>query len=151
MTVTPKPKKHYVNNRELYSNIVAYQKACREARETGSPIPVMPDSIGIAFMSIATRRSSTKNFSGYFFRDEMILNAVEECIRRIHSFNPEKSQNPFTYFTTVASRVFLRQIKMEKALANFRSALFHSINILELPENLGCVDCVPSLMVVIRD
>ena len=38
------------------------------------------------------------------------------CIRDryIHNFNPEKSQNPFAYFTQIIHYAFLRRIQREK-------------------------------------
>jgi hypothetical protein len=48
------------------------------------------------------------------FRDEMISDGIENCLQYIHNFDPEKSSNPFAYFTQVIYFAFLRRIAKEK-------------------------------------
>jgi len=44
----------------------------------------------------------------------MISDGIENCVQYIHNFNPEKSQNPFAYFTQIIHYAFLRRIQKEK-------------------------------------
>ena len=44
----------------------------------------------------------------------MIGDAIENCILYAHNFNPEKSKNPFSYFTQIIYFAFLRRIEKEK-------------------------------------
>ena len=44
----------------------------------------------------------------------MISDGIENCVQYIHNFNPEKSQNPFAYFTQIIHYAFLRRIQREK-------------------------------------
>ena len=44
------------------------------------------------------------------------------------NFNPEKSKNPFSYFTTIAFHAFINRIKKEKkhreTLTNYQEAVY---------------------------
>jgi len=44
----------------------------------------------------------------------MISDGIENCVQYIHNFNPERSQNPFAYFTQIIHFAFLRRIQKEK-------------------------------------
>jgi len=48
------------------------------------------------------------------FREYMIYDGIENCVQYIHNFNPERSQNPFAYFTQIIHYAFLRRIQKEK-------------------------------------
>jgi hypothetical protein len=96
---------HYVDKKAFYDDVVAY---------FNQPEPkVIPDSIGLAFMKIARKFASRGNFRNYTFNDEMTEDAVENMIYALKFFNPEKSNNPFGYFTKVALFAFLRRIQIE--------------------------------------
>lgn len=109
---------YYVDNKKFLASIIEYRAKCKEHEELGKTKPKIPDYIGECILKICTKFSFTNNgrmsFINYSFRDEMISDAVENCIRVIHSFDPEKSSNPFSYFTQVAYFAFLRRIAKEK-------------------------------------
>jgi hypothetical protein len=44
----------------------------------------------------------------------MISDGIENCLHYIHNFNPEKSSNPFAYFTQIIYYAFIRRIQKEK-------------------------------------
>ena len=48
------------------------------------------------------------------FREDMICDGIENCVQYIENFNPEKSKNPFAYFTQIIHYAFLRRIQKEK-------------------------------------
>ena len=48
------------------------------------------------------------------FRDDMISDGIENCVQYIHNFDPNKSKNPFAYFTQIIHYAFLRRIQKEK-------------------------------------
>lgn len=106
--------KNYVNNKDFLAALVAYKAACQEAEAAGKIKPKIPDYIGSCVWQIATRFATKPNYSGYSFKDEMIMDAVENCLLYINSFDANKSSNPFAYFTTVVWRAFLRRIAIEK-------------------------------------
>ena len=109
-----KAPKHYVNNKDFLEAVIAHKTACEEARARGKQIPVIPDYIGQCIWHIANRLSSRPNFSGYAFREDMVMDGVENCLKYIEKFNPEKSTNPFAYFTQIIWFAFLQRIAKEK-------------------------------------
>lgn len=107
-------KKHYVNNKDFLESIVEYKNACDVARDRGKQIPVIPDYIGECIFHMSTRIARRPNFSGYSFKEDMIMDGVENCLKYIEKFNPEKSSNPFAYFSQVIWFAFLQRIAKEK-------------------------------------
>jgi hypothetical protein len=105
---------HYVSNEQLFQAIVAYRKSVRRAKRNNEDKPVLPDYIGECILKIADRLSRKPNFYSYTFRDEMISDAVENCIMYVDNFDPNKSKNPFSYFTQIIYYAFLRRIHREK-------------------------------------
>lgn len=105
---------NYIDNKEFYAMLVDYREKCNEARSQDKPLPRIPEKIGECFLMIATRLSSKVNFSGYTYKDEMVSDGLENCIVAVHSFDPEKSKNPFAYFTQIIWYAFLRRIEKEK-------------------------------------
>jgi hypothetical protein len=111
----PKKKsEHYVNNKEFLEAITIYRDKVAFAKENDLPKPRIPDYIGGCFLKIATHLSYKPNFVNYMFREDMISDGIENCVQYIHNFNPEKSQNPFAYFTQIIHYAFLRRIQKEK-------------------------------------
>ena len=84
------------------------------AKERGDPKPRITNYLGECFLKIATHLSFKPNFVNYIFKDDMISDGIENCVQYIHNFNPEKSQNPFAYFTQIIHYAFLRRIQKEK-------------------------------------
>jgi hypothetical protein len=109
---TPKPK-HYINNKDFLVAILAYKKAVAAADRKKLPRPAIPEYLGECFLKIATRLSYKPNFASYSYRDEMISDGVENCLQYMLNFDPEKSANPFGYFTQIISFAFLRRIERE--------------------------------------
>lgn len=105
---------NYINNKEFYELLVEYKKECDLAEENDQPKPRIPESIGTCFYMIATKLATKWKFAGYTFRDEMVSDALENCVVAVHNFDPEKSQNPFAYFTQITWFAFLRRIEKEK-------------------------------------
>jgi DNA-directed RNA polymerase specialized sigma24 family protein len=107
-------KRNYVNNRDFLDALIQYKKDCAEAEEAGDELPRVPDYIGTCIYQIATRLATKPNFSGYTYKEDMISDGIENCLLYIRNFNPEKSQNPFAYFTQIIWYAFLRRIHKEK-------------------------------------
>ena len=96
-----KRSEHYVNNKEFLYAIVAYKQDIKDAEAAGQPKPVIPRYIGECFLKIATHLSYKPNFVNYMFKDDMVCDGIENCVQYINNFNPEKSTNPFAYFTQI--------------------------------------------------
>ena len=105
---------NYINNKEFYQELVKFKDSCNAAEKAGDPVPRIPEKIGEAFFMIANKLANKGNFIGYTYKDEMINDALENCVVAVHSFNPEKSKNPFAYFTQIIWYAFLRRIEKEK-------------------------------------
>jgi len=110
----PKNNKHYIDNKKFYTAILQYKRDVEEAKSKGLTKPRIPAYIGECLYKIATRLSLKPNFISYTFRDEMISDGLENCINYLDNFNPEKSDNPFAYFTQIIWFAFLRRIDKEK-------------------------------------
>ena len=105
---------HYVNNKEFLAALIKYQEDIEIARLQDKPKPQIPRYIGECFLKIANRLSFKPNFVNYMFKEDMISDGIENCVQYIHNFNPEKSKNPFAYFTQIIHYAFLRRIQREK-------------------------------------
>ena len=105
---------HYVNNKEFLSALVQYRTDVLKAESNGEPKPQIPRYIGECFLKIANHLSFKPNFVNYMFKEDMISDGIENCVQYIHNFDPEKSTNPFAYFTQIIHYAFLRRIQREK-------------------------------------
>lgn len=105
---------HYVNNKSLYTEMVKYRQRYLESLENGEERPRIPEYVGLCIYKIATRLATKPNFYNYSYKDEMISDGIENCINYIHNFDPDKSKNPFAYFTQIIYYAFLRRIQKEK-------------------------------------
>ena len=109
-----KKSEHYVNNKELLQALIVYREKVAHAKENDLPKPRITNYLGECFLKIATHLSYKPNFVNYMFRDDMISDGIENCVQYIHNFDPEKSKNPFAYFTQMIHYAFLRRIQKEK-------------------------------------
>ena len=114
---------HYVNNKEFLEALINYRAKCQRAEEAGEARPVIPRYIGECFLKIANHLSYKPNFENYMFREDMISDGIENCVQYIKNFNPEKSSNPFAYFTQIIHYAFLRRIQKEKRQMDIRGKL----------------------------
>lgn len=105
---------HYVDNKKLYTEMVKFINSCREASDKGKERPEIPQYIGYAIYSIANKLSTKSNFANYTYRDDMISDGIETCVRYVDRFNPDKYNNPFAYFTKIVYFAFLQRIEKEK-------------------------------------
>lgn len=105
---------HYVDNKKLYQVMVEYHRGVQEAKATSGPRPQIPNYVGECILMIAKRLCTKPNFINYSYKDEMISDGIENCISYIDNFDPNKSDNPFAYFTQIIYFAFLRRILKEK-------------------------------------
>jgi len=114
MAKNAKQNEHYVNNKEFTQAVAEHNEAVKLAVSKNKQPPQMSDYIGECIYKIATRLSTRPNFINYTYRDEMICDAIENCIQYIGNFNREKSNNAFAYITQICYYAFLRRIQKEK-------------------------------------
>ena len=115
----PKNKPHYVNNKEFSLAVVDYVKTVRAAEAAGQDIPKVPNYIAECFLKIAEGLSHKSNFIRYTYREEMVMDGVENCLRAVLNYNIEAATrtgnpNAFAYFTQICYYAFLRRISKEK-------------------------------------
>ena len=114
---------HYVDNQRFLEEISEYQKFRIDAKDKGEEPPPCPEYIGECFLKIANRLSYRPNFINYAFREDMISDGIENCVQYMNNFNPEKSKNPFAYFTQIIYYAFLRRIQKEKKQAHIKNKM----------------------------
>jgi len=114
MSKKKKPANHYVDNEKFFEEMSAWKLLVIEAQESDEPKPPVNEYIGKCFLDIAEHLSYRPNFMNYAYREEMIGDGIENCLMYAHNFNPEKSKNPFSYFTQIIYYAFLRRIQKEK-------------------------------------
>jgi len=122
-------KKNYINNAEFLVLLANYQKIKKKAIKKGDPIPPIPDEIGVCILEIARGLARRSNFSAYTFKEEMISDGIENCFQYIDNFNPDVSNNPFSYFTQIIYFAFLRRIHAEskQSYVKFKSFENHEL------------------------
>lgn len=107
---------HYVDNKEFLEKVISYRRTVIEAQNLSLPSPPITEEIGTLFFSIAKNLANRPCFINYPFKEDMILDGVENCLRCINNYriSEEDPKNPFSYFTQVIYWAFLRRIKKEK-------------------------------------
>jgi len=135
-----KRSEHYVNNKEFLAALIKYREDIDIARLQDKPKPPIPRYIGECFLKIANHLSFKPNFVNYMFKEDMISDGIENCVQYIHNFNPEKSQNPFAYFTQIIHYAFLRRIQREKRQLEIKNKILEKSGFSEVFSDDNMVD-----------
>ena len=135
-----KRSEHYVNNKEFLAALIKYREDKEIAELQGKPKPPIPRYIGECFLKIANHLSFKPNFVNYMFKEDMISDGIENCVQYIHNFNPEKSQNPFAYFTQIIHYAFLRRIQREKRQLEIKSKILERSGYSEVFDDNNTID-----------
>ena len=123
-----KKKPHYVNNKEFSQAVFDYVNLINEAKNNNESIPIVPNYIADCFLKIAKGLSNNSNFVGYstHYKEEMIMDAVENCLKAIQNYDIDKptrtgTPNAFSYFTQISYYAFIRRITKENRQNNIKS------------------------------
>jgi hypothetical protein len=135
-----KRSEHYVNNKEFLAALIKYREDKEIAEIQGKPKPPIPRYIGECFLKIANHLSFKPNFVNYMFKEDMISDGIENCVQYIHNFNPEKSQNPFAYFTQIIHYAFLRRIQREKRQLEIKNKILERSGYSEVFDDSNKID-----------
>jgi hypothetical protein len=135
-----KRSEHYVNNKEFLAALIKYREDKEIAEIQGKPKPPIPRYIGECFLKIANHLSFKPNFVNYMFKEDMISDGIENCVQYIHNFNPEKSQNPFAYFTQIIHYAFLRRIQKEKRQLEIKNKIIERSGYSEVFDDNNSID-----------
>ena len=114
MARTKKKSVHYVDNAKFLEAMKEWKEQCKDAEEAGDEKPRITNYIGECFLKIANGLSYRPNFINYTYRQEMISDGIENCLQYVYNFDPNKSSNPFAYFTQIIYFAFIRRIQKEK-------------------------------------
>ena len=117
--IKPKDKPHYVNNAQFSQAVVDYCTEVQKAKKSDKKLPIVTDYIASCFLKICEGLSHKANFVRYTYREEMVMDAVENCLKAIENYNLEAATrtgkpNAFAYFTQISWYAFLRRIAKEK-------------------------------------
>ena len=132
MSTDNKKKVHYVNNKEFLQAIVERKQALKEAEESDLPKPQVSNYLGECILKIANHLSYRPNFINYTYKEEMISDGIENCLQYIDNFDPEKSKNPFAYFTQIIYFAFIRRITKEKKQQKIKDRILKRSNIQDM-------------------
>ena len=119
---------HYVDNKVFLQAMKDWREQCEEAEQMGEEKPRVSNYIGECFLKIANGLSHKPNFMNYTFKDDMVSDGIENCLQYIHNFNPEKSKNPFAYFTQIIYYAFIRRIQREKKQTHVKHRLIEKVD-----------------------
>jgi DNA-directed RNA polymerase specialized sigma subunit len=122
---------NYINNKTLYSAMIQYKNSVEEAKKESKEKPKVSDYIGQSILLICNNLAKKPNFSGYTYKQDMISDGIMDCIAAVDNFNPDKTNNPFAYFTQIAWNAFLRRIQKEKKQAYIKHKNFENSVLLD--------------------
>ena len=128
--------KHYVNNKEFSQAVVDYCVTVEQSKSNNEQLPIVPDYIAKCFLKIAEGLSYKSNFIRYTYREEMVMDAIENCLKAIKNYNIEAATrtgnpNAFAYFTQISWYAFLRRIAKEKKQQDIKMKYIKSSGIEE--------------------
>lgn len=141
----PQNKPHYVNNANFSQAVVDYVSFANKEVEAGRPKPVVTNYIAECFLKIAEGLSHKSNFVRYTYREEMVMDAVENCLKAIENYNLETATrtgkpNAFAYFTQISWYAFLRRIEKEKKQQDVKMKFIAEADVLDFLETNGEFD-----------
>ena len=131
-----KEKPHYVDNKKFLEAMIEYRDRCEKAKNRNRKKPEVTNYIGECFLKIANHLSYRPNFINYTFRDDMISDGIENCLQYMDNFNPDKSNNPFAYFTQIIYYAFIRRIQKEKKQIQIKSKLIANTGVDNMMDQL---------------
>jgi hypothetical protein len=106
--------KNYINNKTLYTSMIEHRTKLKDAIDNNRTKPQVSNYIGQSILLICNNLAKKPNFSGYTYKQEMISDGIIDCIAAVDNFDPDRTNNPFAYFTQIAWNAFIRRIHKEK-------------------------------------
>ena len=138
----PKQKPHYVDNKKFLVAMTEYRELRIKAEEEGKKRPQVTNYIGECYLKIANHLSYRPNFINYTYRDDMISDGIENCLQYMDNFDPEKSKNPFAYFTQIIYYAFIRRIQKEKKQYQIKQKIIANFGVEQMMDKLEGDDTV---------
>jgi hypothetical protein len=152
-SMNKKENVHYVNNADFSNAVVEYVQSANEAKASNQTVPIVPNYIAECFLRISEGLSHKSNFIRYTYREEMVMDAVENCLKAIHNYDLSTATrtgrpNAFAYFTQIAWYAFLRRIAKEKKQQDIKLSYLSKVNVEQLLGELDEVDLQQTQYVV---
>ena len=116
--------------------MIEYRDKCRKAEEKNRKKPDVTNYIGECFLKIANHLSYRPNFINYTYRDDMISDGIENCLQYMNNFDPDKSDNPFAYFTQIIYYAFIRRIQKEKKQMQVKAKIIANAGVENMMDQL---------------
>lgn len=123
-----KKNNYYITNAEIMPEIMHYKKT-GEATE----------NFGRQIMKIARNLSNLSRWSQYTWKEDMIADAVLTCIKRCKNFDPERTENPYSYLTSICWNAFRNYLNKQKKHAKIKDSCY-KITLSEFPEQIDDKD-----------
>jgi DNA-directed RNA polymerase specialized sigma subunit len=117
----------YINNKDFFNALVERKELLITADKEGNDVPQISNYLGECILKIANNLANKGNFNGYSFKDEMICDGIENCIKYFDKFDPVKSSNPFSYYTQIIYFAYLRRIAKEKQQYQLKHKIIQSV------------------------
>ena len=137
-----KLKPHYVDNKKFLVAMIEHREKVQKAEDKKRKAPMVTNYIGECFLKIANHLSYRPNFINYTYRDDMISDGIENCLQYMRNFNPEKSNNPFAYFTQIIYYAFIRRIQKEKKQQQVKQKMIANFGTEQMMDQLEGDDTV---------
>ena len=131
-----KKSEHYVDNKKFLAEMVLFKEKCDKVQSKETQLPIT-NYMGECFLKIANHLSYRPNFINYTYKDDMISDGIENCLQYVANFNPDKSDNPFAYFTQIIYYAFIRRIQKEKKQTEIKQRLIQKQGIQEYDTQEG--------------
>lgn len=128
---------HYIDNKQFMEALIAYRREVDDAQLKGLPKPIVSRYLGECFIKIAMRLSYKTNFINYTYKDDMISDGIENCLIAVEKFDPNKSANPFAYYTQIIFYAFVRRIQKEKKHQATKYRMLENIDIDQIAVHSG--------------
>ena len=104
--------KYYLTNSRLLPAVIS-------AKEVGK----LSDDLAKMLMMLTRKYAQRPCFSGYTYKEDMISEALANLCQNALKFNPEKSKNPFAFYTSCINNSFLQFLNVEKKHRRIRDQL----------------------------
>lgn len=112
MTAKPTKRTPYLRNKDLLAEVIA-------SKERG----YMSDNLANMLMLLTSRYAKRGNFVNYSYNEDMVAYALMMLVNTWDRFNPEKSNNPFAFYTQCIKNSFIQFLNRERRQRDIRDAL----------------------------
>lgn len=130
MDTKEKKPKNYLNNRDMMEQV-------RLSRELGRPT----DELANMFIVLVARYAKHPNYASVFsYEEDMQAHGLLTLVKQWHYFNPDKSNNPFAYYTQICKHAFYEYLRKEKKQRMVRNAYMVELGVEPHQEYLDELD-----------